>query len=251
MNLKKVFALLMCAALLLCVVGCGKEPAPNNNPTGDDALEAGGVLFVSVGAEFKVVFDTEGLVIAVDPLNGTAADVLSSYDTYTGADTKTVVSELVKQTIAGENNGESRVVVLKQAPGGQVPSKKFLEEVRQAAVAVTDFEVMLIEAKDLADGGYVTPDAAKDILTRQLKLTNVTMSHSEVVDDCYTITFELDGSELEYKVNAATGTVIIQRFSDIGPDFDPTMEGDLEFEGYVPDPDMENDDYYGGPQEAD
>lgn len=250
MTVKKLLSVLLCAALLLCFAGCAKEPANvEQNPT-VETPDTAGVLFVSIGAEFKVVYDTEGLVVAVEATNDNANQVVSAYTDAIGSACDAVVSKLVEQTVDLAVNGLNRVVVIKQAPDAKTPSSKFLEDVRLDAAGATDFEVVLILADTLTEDGYISADAAKDILTRQLKLTDVTMTCSDVVDDCYTLTFEIDGAEQEYRVDAITGTVILQDSADdiIIPDFDNL---DAEPEIIVDDPasDPANDNFLDAPQD--
>ena len=121
----------------------------------------------------------------------------------------------------------------------------FLEDVRIDTVAVTDFEVVLIPADALTAEGYITADAAKDILTRQLKITDVEMTCSEAEDGVYTILFERDGAEQEYKVDAVTGTVMLESLpSDLLGDLTGGEEPSYEepTEEY-----FEDDTEWGGP----
>lgn len=222
MNLKKFFAALLSVAMLLALVACGNEPAPSTNPSVDNTPEAAGVLFVSTGAEFKVVFDTEGLVIAVDGMSDSAAEILLDYPEAAGLPCDNVVSNLVTLTADSGLHRATQVIVIKEAPGAKLPSASFLENVRIDAAAATEHEVVLITADTLTAEGYITADTAKDILTKQLKLTDVQITCSEAVDDAYTLTFEENGAELEYKINAVTGTVVLETpsSSDEIPEFD-------------------------------
>lgn len=252
MTARKFLSALLCAALLLCFAGCTKEPVTNVTPT-FETPETAGVLFVSVGAEFKVVYDTEGLVIALDGTNDAAGEVVSAYGNANGAACDAVVSKLIKDTVDLGSNGSNRVVVIKQTPDSKTPSANFLEDVRLDTASVTDFEVVLILADALTQDGYITADAAKDILTRQLKLTDVTITCSDVVDDRYTLTFETDGAEQEYQVDAVTGTVILQTIADefVDPDLDNMDGGEPDDDIYDPDGDPANDGFLDSPMDED
>lgn len=221
MTAKKLLATLLCAVSLLWIAGCKQEPAPATTPI-NKTPEVAGVLFVSIGAEFKVVYDTDGLVIAADSMTDTAADVIISLQEISGVPCDQLVSQIVKQTISAGKHPYNRVVVIKQAPGSTVPSSTFLEDVRIDAAAVTDYEVVLIPADTLTEQGYITPEAAIDILTRQLKLTDVTMTCKDNTAGAYILTFELEGAEQEYEIDAVTGTVFLQSLpSDLlGPGTD-------------------------------
>lgn len=252
MNLKKIFTSLLCVAMLLALVACGNDSASTTKPQAENAPEAAGVLFVSTGAEFKVIFDTEGLVIAVDSMSDSAAEILLDYPEAIGLPCDKVVSNLVTLTAESGLHLATRVIVIKEAPGTKVPSASFLESVRVDAAAATEFEVVLITADTLTGEGYITADAAKDILTKQLKLTDVQIACSEAVDDTYTLTFEEEGAELEYKINAVTGTVILENPVSSGdaPEFDENgnlIEEEPEFIVDIPEdeepgfnPDAEN-----------
>lgn len=222
MNNKKLLSILLCMALLLCFAGCSKdEPVPTQPPV-SNTLETAGVLFLSIGTEFKVIYDTDGLVVAVEGMNETASDILVAYDNAIGTACDLVVSDLIKRSIEAGKHPQTRLVVIKQAPDSKSPSAAFLENVRIDAAAVTDYEVVLILADTLTENGYITKDAATDILTRQCKLTDVAVTCSEAEDGFYTLTFEIDGAEQEYKVNAVTGTVVLESLpSDFAiPDID-------------------------------
>lgn len=212
MHIKKLLSILLCTALLLCFAGCkDKEEAsaPTQAPVASTP-ETAGVLFLSVGTEFRVIYDTDGLVVAVESTNDTAAELLSSNDDAIGTACDLVVSDLIERSIAAGKHPQTRVVVIKQAPDSASPSAAFLENVRIDAAAVTDYEVVLILADTLTQEGYITADQAKDILTRQCKLTDVNIRCSDVEDGFYTLTFEIDGAEQEYKINAVTGTVVLE-----------------------------------------
>ena len=222
--MKKFFAMILCLAMVLAMAACGGNSAPAGTPTDDLAStpEAAGVLFLSTGAEFRVIFDTEGLVIAVNSSNESAAEILLDYPEAIGRPCDNVVSNLITLTASSGLHLATRVIVIKEAPGSKVPSASFLESVRVDAAAATDYDVVLITADQLTADGYITADAAKDILTRQLKLTDVQIACSEVVDDLYTLTYEENGAEMEYKIRAVTGTVILENPSSTGdaPAFD-------------------------------
>lgn len=209
MTAKKLFAALLCVAMLVCAAGCQKAPAPVATNPVYKTPETAGVLFVSVGAEFKVIYDTDGLVIAVDGMTDTAADVIVSLETTTGVPCDQLVRELVKGTIDAGKHPYNRVVVIKQAPTSTVPSATFLEDVRIDAAAVTDYEVVMIPAAELTTEGYITSETAIDILTRQLKLTDVSMNCVDNTAGAYILTFELEGAEQEYEIDAVTGTVFL------------------------------------------
>ena len=230
MTAKKLFAALLCVAMLVCAAGCQKAPAPVATNPVYKTPETAGVLFVSVGAEFKVIYDTDGLVIAVDGMTDTAADVIVSLEATTGVPCDQLVRQLVKETIDAGKHPYNRVVVIKQAPSSSTPSATFLEDVRIDAAAVTDYEVVMIDAESLTADGYITPETAIDILTRQLKLTDVTIHCTDNTAGAYILTFELEGAEQEYEIDASTGTVFLESLPS-------ELMGSLE--------DAYQDEYYG------
>ena len=230
--MKKILSILLCAALLFCVTACSNGTSSSVIPT-FNTPEPAGVLFVSIGAEFKIVYDTQGMTVAAEGINEAAYEAVSAQGNTSGIACSTVISKLVETAIAQGSNQLNRVVVIKQAPGGQVPSDTFLEEIRTATVGITDFEVVLVTADTLTSEGYISADTAKDILLRQLKLTNVTVRCSEVSEDLYTLTCEISGAEREYQLYATTGTVILNPNAEeevVSPDGE-MMDGDF-FEEY-------------------
>lgn len=248
--MKKILSILLCVTLLLCFAACGNEPAPEATPT-FDTPEVAGVLLVSVGAEFKIVYDTQGLVVAVEAMNDAANEAFAACADAVGAACDTVASKLVKSAIDLGSNNANRVVVIKQAPDAKVPSANFLEDVRVDTAAVTDFEVVLIAADTLTADGYISADAAKDILTRQLKLTDVTMTCSEVKDGLYTLTFETEGAEQEYQVDAVSGTVVLEATAEEDPSTDFENPDEEPQEEIIEDPagDPANDEILDTPMD--
>ena len=234
MNLKKLIAAIMCIALVLAMAACGKEPT-SILPSMPDYLGNAapeGVVFVSIGAEYKVIYDGDGLVMAVDSAEDTSEAIVNAYMDAVGSPCDVVIAQLIKRTIEANQHGPARVVVLKQAPGSNVPSANFLEDVRVDAAAATDFEVVMIAAKDLNEEGLISQEAAKDILTRQLKLVDVTVNCSEAADKIYTLTFEQDGAEQEYEMDASTGSIYLE--VPIFEVNDPTFEGEPDFQVDAP-----------------
>lgn len=223
MNLKKFLATVLCVIMVLSLAACGEEPAATpTKPDLSNTPEAAGVLFVSTGAEFKVIFDTEGTVIAVDSGNETAAEILLDYPEAVGRPCDNVISNLVTLTADSGLHRATKVIVIKEAPGCKLPSASFLESIRVDTVASTQLEVVLITADSLTAEGYITAEAAKDILTRQLELTDVQIACSQVSEDLYTLTYEQNGAEMEYEINAVTGTVLLENpaFDGDAPLFD-------------------------------
>ena len=237
MTMKKLFATMMSVAMLVCAAGCQKTPSATVTSPVHKTPEAAGVLFVSVGAEFKVIYDTDGLVIAVDSMSDAAADVVLSLEATLGVPCDQLVSQLVKGTIDAGNHPYHRVVVIKQAPTSTVPNANFLEDVRIDAAAVTDYEVVMIPAEELTANGYITSEAAIDILTRQLKLMDVTMNCVDDTAGAYVLTFELEGAEQEYKINAITGTVFLDSLpGDLSDSTENDYQEDYYEEGQVENP---------------
>jgi len=222
MNLKRLFTVAVCVIAVLALAACGENSATATTPNASSSPEAAGVLFVSTGAEFRVIFDTEGNVIAVNSGNDTAAEILLDYHEAVGRPCDNVVSNLVTLTADSGLHRATRVIVIKEAPDSKAPSASFLESVRVDTAAATEYDVVLITADALTAEGYITAEAAKDILTSQLKLTDVQINCSEAVDDTYTLTFEENGAEMEYKINAVTGTVALEdpAASENVPQFD-------------------------------
>lgn len=244
MNIKKILSVFVCIALLMCFAGCSKKEPAASLPATSSVPETAGVLFLSVGTEFKVVYDTDGLVIAVDGMNATANEILLDYADFTGAACDNVVSDLVKRSIDAGKHPYTKVVVIKQAPDSESPNAAFMENIRIDAAAVTDYDVVVVLVNNLDENGYITPETAKDIVVRQCKLTDTVVTCSEVENGFYFLTFELDGSEREYKVSAVTGTVVLESLpsdfdiSDIDQNNDPLDMGE---------PDLTPDDHYGDP----
>lgn len=249
--MKKILSVLLCAALLVCFAACGNQ-ASSATPT-FHTPETAGVLFVSLGAEFKIVYDTEGMAVAVESTNDAAIAVVSALGNVSGTACSAVIGKLVETTIEQGSNQLNRVVVIKQAPGAQAPTDPFLEDIRLAAAAATDFEVVLVTADRLTAEGYISTDTATDILLRQLKLTDVTVRCSGVENGLYTLTFEISGAEQEYRLYAATGTVILETETEdvFSPDGD-NMDGEpLEEPGQESDSEPEYNDVQELPADED
>ena len=245
MNIKKILSILVCVALLMCFAGCSKEePAKATAPAVSSVPETAGVLLLSIGTEFKIVYDTDGLVIAVDGMNTTANEILLSYSDFIGIACDTVASDLVKRSIDAGKHPLTNVVVIKQTPDSKSPSAAFMENIRIDVASASGYDVVVVLVDNLDANGYITAETAKDIIARQCQLTGTTATCSDVKDGFYTLTFELAGAEQEYKVNAVTGTVVLESLpsdldiSDADQYNDPLDMGE---------PDLTPDDHYGDP----
>lgn len=211
MNFKKVLAVLLSAALLLCLAACGGK-ATTTKPTGGTAQtfdpEAEGMLFLSMGAEIKVSYDKSGNVMTAEPANEAGQEILTETPVAAGTATSAAVAELVKAAVA-TSTSELKVILIKQTYGSSSPSKEFLGTIQAEAEAVAgSCKVISVAVEELTTDGYMPIDTIKAIFMANLGADSAEITVSEeLTNGIYYISHKSGDVTSTYTVDADNGII--------------------------------------------
>lgn len=211
MNFKKVLAVLLSAALLLCLAACGGK-ATTTKPTGGTAQtfepEAEGMLYLSMGAEIKVSYDKNGNVMTAEPANEAGQEILAETPVAAGAATSAAVAELVKAAVSASTS-DLKVILIKQAYGSSSPSKEFLSTIQAEAEAVAgSCKVISVAVEELTADGYMPIDTIKAIFMANLGKDSAEITVSEdLANGFYYVAYKNDDVIGNYTVDADNGII--------------------------------------------
>ncbi len=254
----KLFGLALTAALTLtaltaCSSGTGTPASGGSDSTPDTAQQPSsasvGTVLLSVNPEIEMDYDEAGNVVALTGLNDDGRAVLASYSDYAGKPCTAVIGELVDEINAGGYfdttiEGRERNIVLKLERGSQYPNDQFLNELAEAVRLVVEAgqigsQTVTLDSDDYddayADRGYISAQAAQNILSTQLGRNDIQFVEKEydLDDGEYEVEFVMDGVEYEYEVNAVTGKVTemdmdYQDYDDT--DYGPNADGVTDYD---------------------
>ena len=255
----KLFGLALTAALTLttlaaCGNGAGMAANPETESSSTPIVQetpsgSVGTVLLSVNPEIEIDYDEAGDVVALNALNGDGQLVLASYAGYEGRACADVVSELVNAIHAGGYfdatiDGNEKNIVLKLERGSAYPSDEFLNDLAAAVrLAVEEGRIgsqtVTLDDDDYhdayADRGYISAQAAQNILSAQLGRDDIQFVEKEydLDDGEYEVEFVLEGVEYEYEVNAVTGKVTemdvdYQDYDDT--DYGPGSDGFTDYQ---------------------
>lgn len=214
---KKLFALLLGAALLVCALaGCSNDTAAQTDPsqTVIDSVPAG-MLVLSTDAAVKISYDADGMVLDVTGMNDHGIVLADNYTDYLGKSCSTVVKELIfAASDAGNLSSSVKNIVIKQAVGSALPGSLFLETIateaeNAAAEAGSSAVVTLIDETGLDESGYINLDTVKALLANQLGVETLDAYYGSEspTGDSYICTVEANGIESSYSIDAVTGLI--------------------------------------------
>jgi hypothetical protein len=211
MNFKKVLAVLLSAALLLCLAACGGK-ATTTKPTGGTAQtfepEAEGMLYLSMGAEIKVSYDKNGNVMTAEPANEAGQEILAETPVTAGAATSAAVAELVKAAVSASTS-DLKVILIKQAYGSSSPSKEFLGTIQAEAEAVAgSCKVIPVAVEELTADGYMPIDTIKAIFMANLGKDSAEITVTEdLANGFYYVAYKNGDVIGNYTVDADNGII--------------------------------------------
>ena len=213
MNFKKVLAVLLSAALLLCLAACGGKTTPTK-PTGGTAQtfepEAEGMLYLSMGAEIKVSYDKNGNVMTAEPANEAGQEILAETPVAAGAATSAAVAELVKAAVSASNS-DLKVILIKQAYGSSSPSKEFLGTIQaeaEAEAVAGSCKVISVAVEELTADGYMPIDTIKAIFMANLGKDSAEITVSEdLANGFYYVAYKNGDVIGNYTVDADNGII--------------------------------------------
>lgn len=250
-NLRKLFAVLMSAVMLLgLLAGCNNAGNAGTTAATEDTTMANpiasGMLVVNANASVNVSYDNNGLVLELEGIDDNGKELVSEYQDYLGESCSTVVCTLIKNSSAVGYLTESNYVMIKQAVGSQLPGTNFMEELttdaKAALEAVKSSALLLVFAeKDLDENGYINLESAKALTLASLKLDNFDSFNGTTapVNGVYSFHVTAGTLEEDLLVDAVTGSVYTGILNT--NDEDVNLDGDDEI-GTEPVTDEENVD---------
>lgn len=220
-NLRKLFAVLMSAVLLLgLLAGCNSSGAGSTESTSgteDTSVAtpiASGLLVVNANGAVNVSYDKDGLVLELEGIDENGIELVGEYENYLGESCSDVVCTLIKSSSAAGYLAESNYVVIKQAVGSQLPGTNFMDELTTDAQAALDTvnssaALMVITEEDLDDDGYINLETAKALTLAHLKLENFDLFDGSAapVDGVYGFNVTAGTLDVDLLVDAVTGAV--------------------------------------------
>ena len=236
-------------AMTACSAGSTPPTDSSSVPTSQSAeSRSAGTLLLSVNPEIEMEYDDDGNVLTLTGLNADGQAILSTYTGYEGKSCKIVIGELVTRINEGGYfddtiDGHEKNIVLKLERGSEYPSEQFLNELADAVRAVVEADrigsqTVTLDADDYneayGDKGYISAEAAQEILSAQLGRDDIQFVEKEydLGDGDYEVEFVLDGVEYEYEIDAVTGKVTemdIDRYDNNDTDYGPNADGVTDY----------------------
>ena len=174
--MKKVFALLLAAVLVISMAACGETaetPATTTPATEPKAAEPMGTLYVTFGATLEFVFDAEGNALSITGTNEIGKTLAAAKQDQVGKGCVFGLRAILRY--ASDNNllGDAKSMVIRVGAGEKLPSEDFLNTIATDCQYLADEECTGIQMFIAADSkldtqGNLTPDAAKALAIRFL-----------------------------------------------------------------------------------
>lgn len=238
-NLRKLFAVLMSAAMLFGVLaGCNNAGDTDTTAaTGGttDAADpiASGMLVVNANAAINVSYDSDGLVIEIEGIDDNGAELVAEYTDYLGESCSDVVCNLIKNSSAAGYLAESNYVMIKQAIGSELPGTNFLDELTTDAKAaletVNSTALLLVLAEeDLDENGYINLESAKELSLAYLNLSTFDSFDGTTAPSNGVYGFKITAgiNEEDLLVDAVTGAVYPGVLDNSDEDVDLDVDGE-------------------------
>lgn len=242
----KILAVLMAAAMLICVLaGCSAEDAPAPTDTADNReATPAGILVLATEAAIKITYDTNAMVLELEGLNDYGIALADEYPDYAGKSCTEVVKDLINAAVnAGNLSPDIKNVIIKLAMGSAMPDNDFLENVGNEVQNALDAagsasKLIVIDETGLDAEGYINLDIAKALLMNHLGVDKLDAYYGRTTptNGQYICTVEAGGERTSWTINAVTGQISV------------ATEEELMIEPEVPDYSEEYD--YAAEEEA-
>ena len=246
--LKSLITLSIALIMFLSVTGCSQKTIE----------KAEGSLLLNVNPEIEIKYDKKGLVLDIEEKNDDAKALQLNDEEYKNKECKYVLPKIIEKIkengyFNNKFNGHAKNIVIKPTAKSSYPAKSFLSDIKnELNASVNNLKIhsnaIVIENKDLDDRGYIGIEKAKEIVMKQLEITNAKFADHEykLEDGVYEFEFTSDGIEYEYEVDATTGKVLEADIEnnddwDDKDDWDDWNETDIDDDDDDQDDDRDND----------
>ena len=217
--MKKLFDVCLACVMTLCLfAGCNNEPAPQPQTTPDTTDTAVktpvtvGTLMLTAGASVNISYDADGLVSNVEGADSDGSVLAEKYTDYLGKACSVAIAELIDASAKeGFLTPHVKNIVIKRYLRSQAPTDFFMEtletEAKTAiAAAGSAAAVVLIQADEMDEHGYITLATVKKLLSNQLGVEQLDKYYGSAVpvDGVYICTVEIAGVQSYHKIDAFT-----------------------------------------------
>lgn len=204
---KRIFVLCLACLMVLSLAACGeKKAAKNDDKSAKEIVNAAPcVLQILTDADVSIAFDENGkalVAVANDELSNKAVcDVAGKKGTE-------AVQAVLTTMLDNQYLLEHPYAIIRQMPGTIVPGEEFLTAIAADAEALLeDMPVIMISSADMDSDGYCTEEIAEKILAAYLPEGAKILASSVMIDGCYTISVEDEGTQVDYVVSAYNGSI--------------------------------------------
>ena len=214
-------AAIVLVAIILIIIFSGKKTPPAQNP--DEAYTAVGYIYFTFDSEMRIGYNNQGQVVSVTSVNEAAGRILAGYTDFGQMDCAAAVTDLTG-IILENSNPAYKAIVLTQEWGSVSPSDTFMADLQQSVQqAIPEYTVIAIGADALDAEGYLKFEDADAILRAALSLpADLKFPSAKIhMSELYDFTVPINGQNIEYRVNAKTGTV--NTAAELGLDFEGSI----------------------------
>lgn len=219
-NMRKVFAVLISAAMLLgLLAGCNNAGDTNTTGATTDTTQmidpiASGMLVLHANGAVNVSYDNDGLVLSIEGADKGGEELIAEYTDYLGESCADVICTLIKRSQNTDNPEMNKYVMIKQAFGSTLPGTNFLEELTTDAKAALEAakssaKLIVLTEEDLDEKGYINLESAKDLVLAYLSLDSFDSFDGTTapVDGVYGFNIVAGNVDEDLLVDATTGSV--------------------------------------------
>ena len=212
--MKKVFALLLAAILVISMAACGQsaespDTTPSTEPTEPAAM---GTLYVTVGAKLELTYDAEGNALSLTGINEVGKTLAAAKQDQLGKGCVFVLRAVFRYASDNKLLGDARSMVIRVGADDKLPSQDFLEVIATDCQYLADEECtgvqMMIAAGDkLDENGNLTYNTAKALAVRFLDTIEEDITGEDVPENgVYTFSC----GDVVATVDAFTGLVTMK-----------------------------------------
>ena len=188
--MKKLFALLLAAMLVISMAACGETAAePTTEPT--IAPEPIGTLYVSFGAVLELAYDAEGNALSITGTNELGKSIADANQNQLGRGCVFVLRTILRY--ASDNNllGDAKTMTVRVGAKEQLPKENFLEEIQTDCQYLADEEctgirITPLDGDKLDSSGNITAATAKKLASLFFAADETAVTGGEAVDGIFT-----------------------------------------------------------------
>ena len=224
--MKKLFALLLAALMILSMAACGDEAQVDREEKKPETTEASvpetteatepkvsepmGTLYVTFGAKMELVYDAEGNALSITGTNELGQTLAEAKQDQVGKGCVFALRAILRY--ASDNNllGDAKSMVIRVGIGEKLPKENFLEEIATDCQYLADEEctgvqMFTADGDKLEEDGKLSVTSARALARRFMgALDEDVVSDETLVNGAYTFTC----GDMTVTVDAFSGLVV-------------------------------------------